>query len=84
MRFPFKFRRALPEGLEVVVVSMIYNDRLCFGESGSEGYTRGFCFPKDGSAIEAAKTWDGEGDPPGPWIKEVGTSRYGPGSRSDR
>jgi hypothetical protein len=25
-------------------------------------------------------SWDGEGDPPGPWIRNVNTGRQGPGS----
>lgn len=68
----------------VVVYPMLYNDRVCFGPKDVEFYDRGFCFPKDGSAIEAAKVWSGEGDPPGPWIKEVGTNRYGPGSSHEQ
>lgn len=68
----------------IVVYRMIWNDRVCIGTTGDGTYDRGFCFPQDGSAIVAAETWDGTGDPVGPWIKEVGTDRYGPGSSRGR
>lgn len=34
------------------------------------GYRRRFCYAPGGDALRAAVKWDGEGDPPGPWIKE--------------
>lgn len=68
----------------VVVYRFIYNDRVCFGRKDDPwGHDRAFCFPQDGSAFTAATEWDGTGDPPGPWIKEVGTDRYGPGSNRE-
>src|SRR6185295_6994894 len=33
------------------------------------GYEECFDFPSSYGAIEAARAWDGLGDPPGPWIK---------------
>ena len=72
--------REVDDDFMVCVYSMLFNDRVCFGLKGVGYYERAFCFPKGGSAIEAAKEWDGEGDPPGPWIKETGTQRYGPGA----
>lgn len=71
--------RDLGDGNAIWVYSMVFNDRVVFGPTHSNWYDRGFCFPKDGSVIAAAAAWDGVGDPPGPWIKEVGTDRYGPG-----
>lgn len=68
-------------GMRVWVYRQIYNDRLVLGWPEAVSYERGFCFPQDGSALAAGLEWDGEGDPPGPWIKEVGTERYGPGSK---
>lgn len=69
-------QRITDDGLELTVYRMIFNDRICVGEPGAPTYERAFCFPQDGSAIVAAERWDGEGDPPGPWIKESGTDRY--------
>lgn len=71
-------------GVEITVVSMIFNDRVCARPVGEPWYDRGFCYPKGRAATAAAEVWDGAGDPPGPWIKEVGTGRYGPGSRAYR
>lgn len=73
------YHRDLGDGNGVWVYSMMFNDRVVFGPQHKNWYDRGFCFPKDGSAFVAAEVWDGTGDPPGPWIKEVGTDRYGPG-----
>lgn len=68
----------LDNGSVICVYRYIFNDRITWGY-GSESYERGFCYQRDGSAAVAAQEWDGSGDPPGPWIKEVGTDRYGPG-----
>lgn len=37
-----------------------------------DGYRTRFCYPSLLEASIAAETWDGKGDPPGPWIKEKG------------
>lgn len=78
------FVRELADGMEITVYRYLFNDRLCWGRVGAPTYERAFCFEQDGSALEAARTWDGKGDPPGPWIKEVGTERYGPGLEAIR
>lgn len=72
------FVKPLDDGSVICVYRYLFNDRITWGY-GSESYERGFCFQQDGSAFTAALEWDGTGDPPGPWIKEVGTDRYGPG-----
>lgn len=69
------YERELGDGRILVVYSMIYNDRICLGPAGWPTYDRAFCYPKGGAAVEAAERWDGEGDPPGEWIKETGTDR---------
>lgn len=78
------YRRDVSNTHFVAVYRMLYNDRLVFGPKGRPWYDRGFCFQQDDSALVAAETWDGEGDPEGPWIKEVGTDRYGPGMAAIR
>ena len=73
------FQRLMPDGFELVVYRMVYNDRLCLGVPNDRfGYERGWCVPI-GTGVAIAQVWDGHGDPPG-FIKEVGTDRYGPGS----
>ena len=36
------------------------------------GYRTRFCYPTRAQAQEALVAWDGQGDPPGAWIKEKG------------
>lgn len=75
------YERDLDDEHKLWVYRMLYNDRLVLGrKDNDQTYEQGFCFHQDGSAIEAAKSWSGVGDPPGAWIKEVGTNRYGPGA----
>lgn len=78
------YQRDVDDNHFVAVYRMLYNDRVVFGPKNSIFHDRGFCFPQDGSAFVAAETWDGTGDPEGPWIKEVGTERYGPGMAAIR
>ena len=60
---------------EIVVYPMIFTTRVCIGDVGDYGYRRAWCYPSRARAVEAAKAWDGQGDPPDGWIKEVGTER---------
>lgn len=78
----YLYERELGDGYSVYVSHMIFNDRLIYGRTGAPTYERAFCFHQDGSAVVAALSWRGVGDPEGNWIKEVGTERYGPGSMS--
>lgn len=72
-------------GKLLVVYNMLYNHRLCLSSSDNLWIERSFCFPKGEHASRAAETWDGTGDPVGPWIKEptANPARYGPGSKRD-
>ena len=36
------------------------------------GYTRRWCYENHADAVQALNTWNGEGDPPGDWIKSKG------------
>jgi hypothetical protein len=67
------YTRELPDGRTVSVWRMLYTDRLCIG-FGELGYDRAWCYPH-GLAVPAAEEWDGDGDPPDGWVKEVGTER---------
>lgn len=79
----FVYRRELDDGREIVVYPMLFTDRVCIGLTGEHGYDRAWCYPKEhpmgrSIATAAAEEWDGEGDPPEGWIKEVGTERRRP------
>ncbi len=44
-------------------------------------YAARYCYAHIGDAFSALASWNGEGDPPGPWIKEKVSERLGPGTR---
>lgn len=73
--------RTLPTGVRIGIQNMIYTVALVVGIDAQGHYERRFCFPDWTSALEARNTWDGEGDPPGPWIKEKPSGRPNPNLR---
>lgn len=46
------------------------------------GYRGRYCYEHKQQAVDAIMEWNGEGDPPGPWIKYKGIDgeRLGPGA----
>jgi len=81
--------RKLPDGRVIHLVPMLFNVRLTIAtpiDNEIGCYTDGWCYARGevGLAILAALTWDGIGDPEGPWIKQVSTGRQGPGSKVPR
>jgi len=60
--------RKLPNGVWIGVAKMLYTAGLFVGLT-MEGYSGKYHYPTMTDAINAAKTWDGNGDPPGPWVK---------------
>lgn len=63
--------RQLPDGRWIAVHRMLYTTGLFVGLDRC-GYKTRFCYENFGDAVHAALTWDGNGDPPGLWIKEKG------------
>lgn len=43
-------------------------------------YSARYCYEREADALKALVTWDGQGDPPGPWVKEKISERLGPGA----
>jgi len=77
--------RKLPDGRIAHLVPMIFNVRLIVATeraNGSGCIDDGWCYDKTvaGEAVLALATWDGVGDPPGPWKKHVTSGRRGPGA----
>lgn len=58
----------------IVVYRMMYTTRVCIGRDTAT-YDRAWCYTDHDLALAAAEQWNGEGDPPDGWIKEVGTER---------
>jgi hypothetical protein len=71
--------RELPDGRIIGVLPMLFTHGLYVGMT-EYSYDRRYCYENNRDALEAARTWDGKGDPPGPWIKEKPSDRLGPGA----
>jgi len=70
--------RLLPTGEWAGLRKYIYTVGLCVGLDETGLRTR-FCYEDAGQALIALLTWDGEGDPPGHWLKEKGyVERHNP------
>lgn len=46
-------------------------------------FTARYCYEDSEEALLALRDWDGRGDPPGKWTKEVVNHRVGPGLLDD-
>jgi len=73
------YQKELDDGREMTVYPMLFNDRICIGPPDEPYYEDGWCIVR-GYGVDVAKRWDGKGEPPGPWIKQVGTDKRGPGT----
>lgn len=63
--------RQLPDGRWVAVCQYFYTAGLVV-DCTALGYAYRYCYGAMADALMAVKTWDGHGDPPGPWIKLKG------------
>jgi hypothetical protein len=74
------FHRVLEDGVtELTVYPMTFGKaRLCIGLVGDGGYDDGWCYEDPLMAIRAAETWDGRGDPPVGWHRQISTGRRRP------
>ena len=75
--------RLMPDGSVAGVNPFIFTHGLCtrldFG-----GYHARWCYPSRDDALIALAIWSGEGDPPGPWIKQKGpVERRNPASKQN-
>jgi hypothetical protein len=63
--------RKLPDGRDLTMYPMLFTWRICLGDQGSLCYDRHWCYAREDyiSAIRVMLDWDGNGDPPGPFIK---------------
>lgn len=61
----------LPTGKWAGVMQMNFTGGLFVGLD-DHGYEKRYCYETIRQAAFACLTWDGEGDPPGNWIKEKG------------
>ena len=73
--------RVLPTGVNAGVQDMAYTAGL-FVDMNESGYRTRYCYETRAEAEAALEAWDGNGDPPGPWIKQKPEDRLGPGATS--
>jgi hypothetical protein len=63
-------------GIELTVYQMTFGKaRLCTGQPGAMTYDDGWCYSDPRIAIEAAMHWNGEGDAPLGWHRQISTGR---------
>lgn len=68
--------RKLDDGRELTLYPGIMGTvRVCIGGRDGVTYDDAWCFVKPSDGIAAVEHWDGEGDPPGPWFRNIGTGR---------
>lgn len=67
-----------------VATEFLYTFGLCIG-CAEFSYKRQYCYERILDALNAAKVYEGEGDPIGPWIKVkgMGGERHGPGAKEE-
>lgn len=70
----YAWPRQLPDGRWVAIMPMLYTWGL-FVNIDPVGYSYRYCFEHAHDAVESLRTWNGEGDAPGPWIKRKGLGR---------
>ena len=61
--------RIMPDGHLAGVSRFLFTYGLCT-KVDWEGYGARWCFKDPMDAVRALAEWDGQGDPPGPWIKQ--------------
>lgn len=74
--------RQLPNGQLVGTQPQLFTTGLFVGLDAVGDYAYRYCYEREADAAFAARTWNGVGDPPGPWLKlkgKPGGDRLGPG-----
>ena len=73
----YEWMRELPSGVSIGVFRFIYTTALMVGID-AYGYRTRYCYERYDEAVAACNAWDGEGDPPGQWIKQKPENRINP------
>ena len=65
----------LDNGIEIAVIKMLFTWDLCYNinpDSMFDAYDYRYMYETEGEAVKACVLWDGDGHPPGNWIKRKG------------
>lgn len=81
-RLGYFHSRVLPSGEMAGLQAMLFTTGLFVG-IGPDAYQRRYCYEFTEDACSALATWNGGGDPPGPWIMEKPGDRLGPGATGE-
>ena len=71
--------RRLPNGCVACLMVMNFTTWL-YMDVALDGWRTRYCYENLTDALDALESWDGAGDPPGPWIKQKPEERLGPGA----
>jgi hypothetical protein len=71
--------RQLPDGTWIGVQRMLTTFGLYVVTDGDSWRTR-YCYARKADCFTAFESWDGTGDPAGPWIVQKPEQRMGPGA----
>jgi hypothetical protein len=69
--------RPLGNGEWLAVAPQLYTTGL-FVVPDRDHYRTRYCYERSFEAVHAFLTWDGEGDPPGMWVKQKPEDRLNP------
>lgn len=72
----FRDLRVLPNGEVAGLLSFAFTVGIVVGVE-KFGYRIRYCYPRYSEARKSLFEWDGNGDPPGEWIKAKGRDRDG-------
>jgi len=68
--------RTLPTGEVAGIMSFMFTWGIIVGIT-RYSYRVRYCYESASEAVPALLYWDGEGDPPGPWVKAKGKNKEG-------
>lgn len=70
------YTRTVGDGYQITVYAMLFgNGRICYGPREAAWIDDAWCYPSVAAALEAARAWDGEGDPPDGWHRHPNSGR---------
>lgn len=79
------YYRELPNGRCIVLYVLIPGTvRITVGDVGSNMYDDAWCYASLAAGVIAASCWDGEGDPPEGWFRNIGSARRRPEGDPER
>lgn len=78
----YLYERDLDDEKRVFVIRMLFTFRVAIGTD--QWIDDGWCYNDPAIAIAAAVAWDGDGDPPDGWHRQISTGRRRPDGEPGR